>query len=133
MTSCWTRFPGANNCVTNNICRPKLQYERKFPEAIIIGAKKCGTTVLRKILQYHPLIVTAEKEVSFFNNRTKYEKLGVDWYIQQMPFSTNCQLTIEKSPSYFISKQAPKRLNESMPEAGVKLLLILCNPLIRSV
>ena len=56
--------------------------EKRFPGAIIIGAKKCGTTALRQILSHHPLIEIAEKELKFFSERYS---LGISWYIAQMP------------------------------------------------
>ena len=49
--------------------------ERRFPDAIIIGGKKCGTTVLRSMLSHHPLIKISNYEMYFFSNSDRY-KLG---------------------------------------------------------
>ena len=81
--------------------------ERRFPGAIIIGAKKCGTTALRQILSHHPLIEVAKKELKFFSEHYSH---GISWYIAQMPLTKKGQLTIEKSPQYFKSKIAPQRI-----------------------
>ena len=102
--------------------------EKRFPGAIIIGAKKCGTTVLRQILSHHPLIEIAEKELKFFSERYS---LGISWYIAQMPLTKKGQLTIEKSPQYFKSEVAPQRIKNISKD--VKLMLIVRNPLSRSV
>ena len=102
--------------------------ERRFPGAIIIGAKKCGTTALRQILSHHPLIETAKNELKFFSER--YSR-GISWYIAQMPLTKKGQLTIEKTPKYFVSKVAPQRIKNISKD--VKLILIVRNPLSRSV
>ena len=103
--------------------------ERRFPDAIIIGGKKCGTTVLRQMLSHHPLIKIAEYEMAFFSS-DRYNR-GISWYIQQMPLTKKGELTLEKSPQYFTSTVAPKKLKRVSTD--VKLMLILRNPLSRSI
>ena len=103
--------------------------ERRFPDAIIIGAKKCGTTVLRQMLSHHPLIKIVEHEMAFFSS-DRYKR-GISWYIQQMPLTKKGELTLEKSPQYFTSTLAPERLKRASTD--VKLMLILRNPLTRSI
>ena len=103
---------------------------RRFPDAIIIGGKKCGTTVLRDMLSHHHLIKIAKKEMFYFSNSDRY-KLGISWYINQMPLTKEGELTLEKSPQYFTSTVAPERLKRV--STGVKLMLILRNPLSRSI
>ena len=103
---------------------------RRFPDAIIIGGKKCGTTVLRDMLSHHRLIKIAKKEMFYFSNSDRY-KLGISWYINQMPLTKEGELTLEKSPQYFTSKVTPERLERVSPD--VKLMLILRNPLSRSI
>ena len=109
----------------------KYKFKRKFPEAIIIGVKKGGTTALRKILHCHPSIKTAPDEVVYFSNPMNYEK-GLSWYINEMmPITSGSQLTIEKSPQYFVSDEAPERVYRV--SKTVKILLIVRNPLVRAV
>ena len=103
---------------------------RRFPDAIIIGGKKCGTTVLRQMLSHHPLIKISNKEIFYFSNSDRY-KLGISWYINQMPLTKEGELTLEKSPQYFTSTVAPERLKRVSTD--VKLMLILRNPLSRSI
>ena len=104
--------------------------ERRLPDAIIIGGKKCGTTVLRQMLSHHPLIKICKYEMFFFSNPDRYKR-GISWYIQQMPLTKKGELTLEKSPQYFTSKLTPERLKRVSPD--VKLMLILRNPLTRSI
>lgn len=48
-----------------------------------------------------------------------------------MPFTTKDQLTIEKSPAYFVSKQVPKRVYDLNPK--MKLILVVRNPITRAI
>ena len=48
-----------------------------------------------------------------------------------MPFTTTDQITIEKSPSYFVTPEAPQRMYNLSPT--VKLILIVRDPVERTV
>jgi hypothetical protein len=50
---------------------------KKLPQAIIIGAKKCGTRALLKFIGAHPNVTTAGAEVHFFD---RFYHKGFDWY-----------------------------------------------------
>lgn len=101
-----------------------------FPQAIIIGVKKGGTKALISMLNSHPQVESAKGEVHFFDRNQTYRK-GISWYIHQMPFTTNQQITIEKSPSYFVTPYVPQRLHSASPT--VKVLLIVRDPIERTV
>lgn len=58
------------------------------------------------MLYLHPRIQKAAGEVHFFDRDENYNK-GLEWYRKKMPHSFRGQITIEKSPSYFV-----------MPEVG---------------
>ncbi len=61
----------------------------------------------------------------FFDSDENYG-YGLEWYRKKMPYSFPDQITVEKSPAYFVSDTAPARayaMNNS-----VKLLLILRDP-----
>ncbi len=108
-------------------------FKKRFPTALIIGAKKCGTTALRKILDNHPSIQTVHRELRYFcigHRRSTFEN-GINWYINHMPLTTEKELTIEKSPCYFFYIDAPELVHKI--SKSVKLLLILRNPLVRTV
>ena len=77
---------------------------RHLPQAIIVGVRKCGTRALLEMLFLHPQIQKAAGEVHFFDRDDNYGK-GLEWYRKKMPYSFKGQLTIEKSPSYFVTAE----------------------------
>ncbi|KAF7388905.1 hypothetical protein HZH66_010042 [Vespula vulgaris] len=77
---------------------------RHLPQAIIIGVRKCGTRALLEMLYLHPQIQKASGEVHFFDRDDNYGK-GLEWYRRKMPYSFKGQITIEKSPSYFVTPE----------------------------
>lgn len=70
-------------------------------QALVIGVRKCGTRALLEMLYLHPRIQKAAGEVHFFDRDENYWK-GLEWYRKKMPYSFRGQITIEKSPSYFV-------------------------------
>ena len=52
-------------------------WKQSLPDAIIIGAKKCGTRALLKFIGTHPNVSTAGAEVHFFD---RFYHMGLDWY-----------------------------------------------------
>ncbi|XP_077991521.1 heparan sulfate glucosamine 3-O-sulfotransferase 1-like [Glandiceps talaboti] len=119
-----------NDTLNSTELTPVQSMERRLPQAIIIGIRKCGTRALLNMLKIHPKIRTASDEIHYFDRDENY-KQGLDWYVQQMPLSYPDQITIEKSPAYFITDEAPKRIYQMNP--SIKLLLIVRDPTIRVV
>ena len=101
---------------------------QKLPSAIIIGSKKCGTRALLKFIGAHPNVSAAGAEIHYFD---RFYHMGDEWYRQQMPFSNENQITIEKTPKYLIDKQAPERVYQMNPKT--KLIVVLRNPVVRAV
>uniref|UniRef100_A0A8D0C4I6 Sulfotransferase n=1 Tax=Salvator merianae TaxID=96440 RepID=A0A8D0C4I6_SALMN len=93
---------------------------RRIPHTIIIGVRKGGTRALLEMLDVHPNIVVAATEVHFFDWDENYVK-GIDWYRSLMPFSYENQITIEKTPGYFTSPQAPERIHDM--NSSIKLVI----------
>ncbi|XP_067121186.1 heparan sulfate glucosamine 3-O-sulfotransferase 5-like [Centruroides vittatus] len=104
--------------------------KRRLPQCVIIGVRKCGTRALLEFLNLHPSIQKASDEVHFFDDDSRYH-LGLEWYRRRMPYSFPNQITIEKSPAYFITDSAPARIR-SMNDT-IKLLLIVRDPVTRLV
>ncbi|CAH1155811.1 unnamed protein product [Phaedon cochleariae] len=102
----------------------------RLPQAIIMGVRKCGTRALLEMLYLHPMIQKAAGEVHFFDRDDNYYK-GLEWYRMQMPRSYPGQITIEKSPSYFVTPEVPERIRAM--NASVKLLLIVREPVTRAI
>jgi len=105
---------------------------KHFPDAIIIGVKKCGTVTLEKFLSHHPNIAS-RGHTPFFED-TKLFKKGIQFYIDQMPESRPHQKVLVKSPKVFYQEDVMKvliRHKEVLP--NVKILLIVKNPIVRVV
>ncbi|XP_070555526.1 heparan sulfate glucosamine 3-O-sulfotransferase 1-like [Ptychodera flava] len=102
--------------------------KRRLPQAIIIGVRKCGTRALLAMLKLHPKIQAASAEIHFFDRDENYSR-GLDWYRRHMPYSYPDQISMEKSPAYFITDDVPERIYKMDP--SVKLLLIVRDPATR--
>ncbi|MEG4232434.1 tetratricopeptide repeat protein [Microcoleus sp. Pol11C3] len=103
----------------------------QFPNFIIIGSQRCGTTSLYTYLAQHPQILTPiKKEMDFFS--WHFDR-GIDWYLAHFPPMPPGEqfLTGEASPSYFDYREAPERLYRLFPEA--KLIVLLRNPVDRAI
>lgn len=103
---------------------------RRLPQAIIIGSRKSGTRALLKFLSANPNVRPANREVHFFDRMHNY-RLGLDWYREQMPLSLSNQITIEKSPAYFVTRGVPERIKAM--NSSVKLILVVRNPVTRLI
>jgi hypothetical protein len=100
--------------------------DRSLPDFIIAGAAKCATTALAVNLSKHPSAFMAvpdrpSREPHFFN--FQWSK-GLDWY--RSLFTEPTKLQGEKTPSYFTSVRALKRMVMVVPDA--KIILSLRNP-----
>ena len=72
----------------------------------------------------------AQLEVHFFDRDENYEK-GLEWYESQMPEISPNQISIEKSPSYFVTPEVPERVYGM--NSTIKLLLIVREPVTRVI
>lgn len=125
--------------------------ERRFPDFIIAGAMKCGTTSLHYILDSHPDIFIPGGEIHFFNiddhiqspdffvydgKKWYYphfeEKVDeyLDWYESFFKNSGENQLLGEDSTAYLSSEIAPKRIARFNPKA--KIIVMLRDPASRT-
>ncbi|RWS11358.1 heparan sulfate glucosamine 3-O-sulfotransferase 5-like protein, partial [Dinothrombium tinctorium] len=94
------------------------------------GVRKGGTRALLEFLNIHPAVQKASDEVHFFDDDSKYE-MGLEWYRRQMPYSFPEQVTIEKSPAYFVTESTPYRIHAM--NSSVKLILIVRDPVTRLI
>lgn len=76
------------------------------------------------------LYIVFSFQVHFFDEDDKYN-LGLEWYRRRMPYSFPDQITIEKSPAYFITESVPARIR-AMNES-IRLLLIVRDPVTRLI
>lgn len=61
----------------------------------------------------------------------KFYHRGPEWYRQRMPATLPGQITMEKTPSYWVTRLAPKRVYAMNP--SVKLLAVVRDPVTRAV
>ena len=103
---------------------------KRFPNAIIIGVRKGGTRALLEFLKIHPKIKACSPEVHFFDNDNNFQR-GLEWYRGQMPKSLPGDITIEKTPAYFVTDKVPERVYQMNPT--VKLIVTLRDPTERAI
>ena len=109
---------------------------RKFPDFIIIGAAKSGTTSLYDYIGQHPEIdflanykgkSSLEKEIYFFDERFQ---LGRFWYKSHFSFIFSKKKIGEATPNYLHHPLAPDRIKKTIPNC--KFIIILRNPVDRA-
>ncbi len=103
------------------------------PAFIGLGAQKCASTWVHRILESHPdVVLPPEKEIDFFSY---YFDRGYQWYERQLAGAANARnprlCAGEISPSYFHHPDAPTRVSEYSPR--VKLLVTLRDPVERAL
>ncbi len=101
------------------------------PEALVIGAPKCGTTSLMAYLGAHPSVWSQpRKELHFFNNRWDW---GQEWYREQFPTRGPGRplVRMEGTPDYLQNPAIAERVRRTLP--GVKLIVLLREPVERAL
>ncbi|KAG5278274.1 hypothetical protein AALO_G00097140 [Alosa alosa] len=101
---------------------------KEFPQAIIIGVKKGGTRALLEFLRIHPDVRAVGAEPHFFDRF--YDK-GLEWYRSLMPRTLEGQITMEKTPSYFVTWEAPRRVHAM--SRHTRLIVVVRDPVTRAV
>ncbi|KAL2100907.1 hypothetical protein ACEWY4_002668 [Coilia grayii] len=101
---------------------------KKLPQAIIIGVKKGGTRALLEFLRVHPDIRAVGAEPHFFDRN--YDK-GLEWYRDLMPKTVEGQITMEKTPSYFVTREVPARIHAM--SSDTKLIVVVRDPVTRAI
>ncbi|XP_026207277.1 heparan sulfate glucosamine 3-O-sulfotransferase 3A1 [Anabas testudineus] len=107
---------------------PLGEGRKKLPQALIIGVKKGGTRALLEFLRVHPDIRAVGAEPHFFDRN--YEN-GLEWYRDLMPKTLEGQITMEKTPSYFVTREAPARI--SAMSRDTKLIVVVRDPVTRAI
>ncbi len=101
-----------------------------LPNLIVIGAQKCGTSVLHYYLSLHPEVsMSKPKELNFFIEERNWPR-GVDWYAAQ--FDAEARVRGEASPNYTAFPQhagVPERMASVAGDA--KLIYMIRDPLER--
>lgn len=99
------------------------------PNLFLLGAGKCGTTTLHKLLSLHPDIHACEpKEPSFFCSQFQVVSNPID-YLRL--FDTDCRYRMDSSHVYFSNPESASALASLFPDA--KFILIFRDPIQRSL
>ncbi|XP_072337291.1 heparan sulfate glucosamine 3-O-sulfotransferase 2-like [Scyliorhinus torazame] len=101
---------------------------KRLPLALIVGVKKGGTRAVLEFIRVHPDVRALGTEPHFFDRH--YEK-GLEWYRSLMPKTLDGQITMEKTPSYFVTREAPKRIFSMAKET--KLIVVVRDPVTRAI
>lgn len=101
---------------------------RKYPDFLIIGAQKSGTSRLFRLIKQHPDVLPAlQKEIHFFDHN--FDK-GAKWYKAHFPLIKNGKMAFEATPNYIYHKLVPERISITLTEA--KFILVLRHPVKRA-
>ncbi|WP_440068204.1 sulfotransferase family protein [Streptosporangium sp. OZ121] len=112
---------------------------RVLPSFLIIGAQRCGTTSLYRVLSQHPLVLkpVLRKGVHYFD--TAYDR-GLSWYRAHFPLRASASRlarrygcrpqAFESSPYYLFHPLAGPRIARDLP--GAKLIVLVRDPVERA-
>ena len=109
---------------------------RRFPNFIIIGSAKSGTSSLYDYIVQHPEIdilpnykrrLPKEKEIYFFDENFS---LGKFWYKSNFSFAYSKKQMGEANPNYIYHPLVPNRIQKTIPNC--KFIVILRNPVDRA-
>lgn len=109
---------------------------RRFPNFIIIGSAKSGTSSLYDYIVQHPEIdilpnykrrLPKEKEIYFFDENFS---LGKFWYKSNFSFTFLKKQMGEANPNYLYHPSVPNRIQKTIPNC--KFIVILRNPVDRA-
>ncbi|CAL8260917.1 unnamed protein product [Arctogadus glacialis] len=101
---------------------------KKLPNAIIVGVKKGGTRAVLEFIRIHPDVRAVGTETHFFDRN---HDRGLDWYRSLMPRTLEGQISMEKTPSYFVTADAPRRI--AAMSRHTKLIVVVRDPVTRAI
>ena len=112
---------------------------RMLPGFLIVGAQRCGTTSMARMLSQHPAVASTamHQEVHYFD--TRYGR-SLAWYRSHFPLVARARraaaplgvapVAFDSSPYYMFHPLAPERIARDLP--GVKLIVLLRDPVQRT-
>jgi hypothetical protein len=105
----------------------------RFPDFLIIGSAKSGTTTLYECLQRHPnIFLPALKEPQFFSKNSVFEQ-GAAWYKALFAQAEDSQICGEASTTYTRwphTPDVPRRIMNLLPNP--KFIYLMRNPVERA-
>jgi hypothetical protein len=110
-----------------------MRRKPRWPDFLVIGAMKAGTTTLHAHLKRHPQIFMCDpKEPGYFSQPRKWA-LGAEWYTSLFRDASADQLCGEASTCYSRQRQFPAaaaRIGKHVP--GARLVYVLRDPVSRA-
>ena len=105
---------------------------RMLPSFIVVGAQRCGSTTLFRLLSEHPDVVrpTASKGIGYFD--VNYGR-GLRWYRGHFPLAAGHgpdKVTFESSGYYSFHPLAAGRMATDLP--GVRAVMLVRDPVERA-
>jgi hypothetical protein len=112
----------------HRIARARLRYRvptgrwRTLPDALVIGAQRCGTSSLYRWLGAHPGVVPSfRKEVEYLS---RYHHRGEGWYRAHFELAAGRRhLRFEATPDYLLHPLAAARAAAVVPDARIVALV----------
>jgi len=103
-----------------------------LPNAVCVGAPKCGTTSLYRLLGRHPQVCTATREEPEFFTLDHEYRNGVAWY-EWRYFRNHVDepVRIDINPSYLYDVTSLARIRDTLGE--VPLIALLRDPVDRAI
>jgi hypothetical protein len=116
--------------ILQNVVYP---FYKSYPDFLIIGAQKAGTTALYRYLIQHPQITPNRtyKEVHFFDKFDNYVQ-GMGRYLRDFPprWRKGNRLTLDVTPAYLFNSEVPLRIKKNLGE--IKMIVLLREPASRA-
>lgn len=111
---------------------------RLWPDFLVIGAQRCGTSSLYRYLGAHPdVTASVRKEVEWFSS---YPLRPASWYRAHFPLSLSrgwhlrrrgrARQTFEATPDYLFHPSAPGRVLAALPD--IRCVVLLRDPVERA-
>lgn len=103
--------------------------KKRFPDFLVIGVQRAGSTWLYTQLKKHPDICMGKnrKEISYFD---EYYNRDEKWYASFFKHCAEETIIGEVTPNYIYDKNCAERIYKLTPKA--KLIIILRNPIDRA-
>ena len=110
------------------MCKKDEIIHFKYPDILMIGAMKAGTTSLSNLMRANPAVCDyGEKEKHFFNGGDYVHKYAaqVQKYIDEFKGCKKNQLTLDSTPGYSVEPNVNDRMKETyLPEVLAKKYFI---------
>ncbi|XP_077989856.1 heparan sulfate glucosamine 3-O-sulfotransferase 5-like [Glandiceps talaboti] len=106
--------------------------EQRLPQAILTGVRNCGLSRVLQFLRFHPYVEMRADLIPLELFSGSYDK-NLELYRKQMPYTTEKQMTIERTPEYFVTPHdVPKRIHDEI-SPRIKIVAVICDPVKRAI